>query len=477
LKGKTLKLLLIAPTQPTVDEYSASIGTTLYSAPVLAVHRLQQYIEHTSTHTVDVFDNIIEGDIDPAVFNNYDYIGFSITSYSLTNDLKLMQKAYETNPSAVLIAGGVAATLDFATIFRKSKVTYVVLGYGERQLLSILNGESDIPGVISRKFALPITNEELSSYYLNMDFSRLNYERYWKRVEDLHVNPPYDRIRTVRLVTSSHCNKKCSFCSVRSWAEMATGQHCNVAMLSAPDLIQLIKNIQRDVPTARSIYFCEDDFLENKQRAVDYMKFAATTGLRHMIQTHSSRIKDQDTIKMLAEGNTKIITLGIESVIPRVLRTMDKQNDIEHLPQVITWCKELGIEPHLLIILFCQDITINELLETAKILRKLIDLGASISINPNLYPYPGSTLYDSKYEAAQELEDLGNHVTLKKEAYVYCNDPIVRQVQIAFSERLNDYVISHTDETVAKNRNQSKSVAESLLLDLLEEIIMEKTNA
>lgn len=453
------KLLLIAP-------YQSDSNIQNWGNSPLGIHRLSAYIRNHSEHTVDIHDIVLDGKINPNRFLNYDFIGFSITDYSMPEDLKLMDTAYKTNPQAVQIVGGVAATLDYSTLLNKSKAEWVVLGYGEKQILSILNGDQSVNGTIRRQFALPTTNQELTSWFMDMDFREMRYEEYWRKTEELYAEPNLDAIRTIRLVTESHCTRKCSFCSVRSWAETATGDFCPVCHIKSPDLIELTKKIAREVPTCRTLYYCCDDFLIHKRTAMEYMEYTKTQNFRILIQTHLTKVQDEKTVKMLADGKVVHATFGLESPLPKILKHYNKTDNIpmlEKIPDIISWCKKYDITPYLLIILFAQQLTLSDLIETIGILRYYIKLGATISINSNLMPYPGSMLYDTKYDAEKDIVVLPNS-QYKKETIVLCDDPVVRQIQKEFNKRLPEYLNERT-------KHQSKDRTGTLILDLLEEII------
>lgn len=455
-----IKVLLIAPCK-------TNSNTVNWGCPPLGIHRLAGYIRSECEYVseVKVFDPAIDGIPSDDDLKGYYYIGFSPLDETLAEDIKLINRASIANPDAILIVGGVEATLNYQTILEKTKVEWIVTGYGEQAIVDIINETSgDIPGTIRRIFAKPTSESELELYFDNLSFTDMNYPAYWEETAKLYDYDNSDNIKTVRLISSTHCNRGCAFCSVTQWQKYSSGGIHKPAMLSADYLIKLITRIRKEIPETRNIYFCEDDACQDFNRIKKICEWNHGSDLRFLMQTHLTRATDE-LIDILAYGNTYHLTLGIENASMKILKSFNKSQPINRVPHVIDKCLSTGIEPYLLIILFAPEATIEDLFINIKTLNEWIDLGANVSIEPYCMPYRGAPLYETLHEFEYDVVDLGNNLKLKRALRILPDDLNVRNVMMKFRSQWDAYKNEHAV------KHQYKGNTGRLMLKLLEEII------
>lgn len=427
---------------------------------------MAHWIERAAGAEVRVWDPAIAGLPQGADFEGYDYIGFSPLAETLAEDLRAMREAGRANPAATLIAGGVEATLDYQTILEKTRVEWIVLGYGERALAEIVGGCESVAGTTRRRFGEPVTIADLREFYGSQDFSRMDYPAYWRQTERMYEAPDLDSIRTVRLVTSTHCNRGCAFCPVMEWQKQATGAVRPVAVLPTEDLIQLVSRVKSEVPEVRTIFFCEDDFCQSRSRVEGFCEWAKGSGLGYLVQTHLARL-DQALIGTLASGGTRYLQLGIENASSRVLQSFGKPQDLTKVPQVIEWCAKAGVECCLLVILFAPSATMDDLRLNCAVLPRWMEMGASLGVEPYTYPYRGAGLWESAHDFEHEVLEIGQDAVLKRAVRIVPDDPAVRRVMRTFGDRWPSYLADRGPT------HRFKRALGGLMVELLAEILEE----
>jgi radical SAM superfamily enzyme YgiQ (UPF0313 family) len=454
-----MRVLLIGPSKRTS-------GVANWGAPPLGVHRLAAWLRsRVEGVDVEVCDPCLTGPPSGALFEGRDLIGFSPLNETLPSDLALMHRAHNLNPTAILVAGGVEATLNYQTILDKSPVEWIVLGDGERPLEAIVRGESDIPGTVRRIHNQSLNGSHPWDYYCAMDFGAMNYPTYWEQTAGLYKKPPWEDIRTVRLVTSTHCNRGCAFCSVTQWHKASVGRVVPPAILSADQLLSLCARVKREVPETRTVYFCEDDFCQSRQRVEEFCLHSHELGLSYLVQTHSSRV-DGALVETLAAGGVRHLTLGIENASEHVLESFHKRQDLGRVPDIIHWCNDAGIVPYLLIILFAPASTVADLWENVTTLSEWMEMGARISIEPYTMPYRGAPLYDSLHEFGwNRMAVDGTKEVVKHPTVILPDDPQARAVMFEFERRWGGYKADHAAA------HSYKGTTGALMLALLREIL------
>lgn len=459
------KILLIGPNKRTS-------GKENWGAPPLGIHRLATHLRRNPRNNVTVLDPS-QLQISDRVFRGMDYIGFSVLAETLPQDIEMIVRARTENPESQLIVGGVEATLNYQQILEHTDVDWIVLGNGEEAIWGIVGGlpAERIPGIIRRTRANILKGDDLWRYYERMDFSQMGYESYWNDTARMYDNPNWRDIRTVRLVTSTHCNRGCSFCSVTQWHKAAVGKCVPPAMLSGEQLISLVEKVKREVPNTETIFFCEDDFCQNKERVRFFCERSAGKGVGYLVQTHSSCITES-LVDVLAQGGCRHITIGVENASMDVLRSFNKTQKLENIPKFIRWCTERDICPYILIILFAPSSKLSDLWENYRVLSDWIDQGAVISIEPYTMPYRGAPLYDSLHEFQWSQHITGSNKTPIKQADIILpDDSSARALMLQFQRRWPEYKSEHA-ATHSFKGNTGK-----LILRLLGELLDEYSGA
>lgn len=263
-----MNIVLMAP----IDKEA---GIHNWGAPALGIMRIVSYIKHKLPWVnIETYDSQIDffDPIEKWAGKHIDILGVSLLHYTLFNSLGLIWEWKKKHPESLVVVGGNEAGANYQQIFDNSPVDIVVTAEGEDTLLDIILWKANhtplegVEGIIWRSHAVPITDSKLWEYWRYVDFSRFRYGDYWDQIEKMYEDPDYEKIRYVRLMTTSHCMRNCSFCSLAKVRNFACGEKVKPAMLTGDQIMDIINRIHAQLPTVRTLYFCftKDNYVLTK---------------------------------------------------------------------------------------------------------------------------------------------------------------------------------------------------------------------
>jgi len=404
------KILLVGPYKNT----ELRIGQ--YLAPHVGIYRIKSYLEKNAECVVDIIDLDLKGKkyfINALKNNNYDIIGFSILQFTLKNDLVLIHEAKELSPESLLIAGGQGAVFNYEMLLKETPINIIVRGFGELALLKILSNSSKLEmieglyiqdenqQIINTGVIKPYTYEQFRDISLSFQYDKVPYEQYWtfmKKIytkKHLEIMKNEDFLYTIRIMTSSHCPHKCSFCSSTNFLDEVCGNQRRLA-LNAEDIYFLVRNALKAHPKCKAIYFNDDDFLfDNKRIRKLCSLLKGIDGVSYFCLSRLDNV-NEELLKTLEKANFKFIIYGVESFSKKVLNDMHKgilANDPkEFSKEVIRKTIDAGIIPLMNIILFYTTSRIQDIIETIEASIDLVNYGARLAVYTYVEVYPGSAM-------------------------------------------------------------------------------------
>jgi radical SAM superfamily enzyme YgiQ (UPF0313 family) len=433
-------MLLIAPCTPW-DPVKRNMPS-----PPIGLWRIKGYIQERIKATIEIYDPWYSDKKIEEICESrpWTVIGISALNDSLPQDLKNINIAKRYNAKALVLAGGIEATTNYQTILDHSLADGVILGYGEKALLRILFDESlPVPGMVIRTYAEEIGIDDFDNFWEDYPLQSIPFDVYWQRAKEIRKDANF--AGAFRIVDVSHCNRRCTFCSISALGAIASGKEClPVRMVSPEHVIALVHKAVHTIPELKVVYSVSDDFLTDWDRAIKILSSVAThsdtTHLKWLIQSSLPRIT-RDRIQELSRYNVTHLTLGLESFIPRVLKLIYKHQNPDEIYDIVEWCKEFGIDPYILVILFFPMLTYEELEQTYKGLRKLQDMGASISIEPYVRPYPKTFIslqHAGKVQMDLHTDYLGNSYRINRT--LVPENPEVQEIFLAFQKQYDAYM-------------------------------------
>jgi radical SAM superfamily enzyme YgiQ (UPF0313 family) len=254
-------------------------------------------------------------------------------------------------------------------------------------------------------------------------------------------------LRTIRIVTGSHCPIGCKFCSSTNFLDFY-GCRQPPMLLEPEQIIETTRKAILSHPTTTAIYYCDDNFVQSKSRVLKFAELLKDERLFDNISffclSRADTI-DDEIITALKACNFKFIIFGIESFSEKMLLEMGKgisaPEPKNYMSQNIIKTIEKGITPLMNIILFYPTSRVYDIIETIESSIPLIEKGARLTVYSYLEVYPGSRvlnegpfdyIYDLIYanEKIIELPKLilpkSNEVRMLAEKSLILRDSIVK---------------------------------------------------
>ncbi|MDD2733780.1 MAG: radical SAM protein [Desulfuromonadaceae bacterium] len=418
----------------------------------------------------------------------WDIIGFSVMEETLVEDISNMMMANRLCPDALVIVGGHAAQFDYQTILDKSPARIVVLGEGEIPLLQIANGTplGDIPGIIVKNKAVPLSQEQFVEATLAIDYEQIPYEIYWDYYVQLYqsnnikiTDDISKMIHTIRIFTRNYCPMRCKFCSSTNFLNFASGRKMvPIVDITGKALIDLLKRVIAAHPRVETFYFTDDDFCCKKTALKEFCNLVIKENITVTFIAFA-RIDDLDneTIKLMKKAGFRTLNMGLENTHAEILKEFNKS----YTPDVIDSNLELlhthGIKPATTFIL-CSPEAKLEWIESN--VRKIIDLMEKNYISPGInvcvQPQKGSRFHEeySEFEA-QMLAITGTNHLLKRNHFIKCTDLEAREFQYRFLHHWAQHIDKEAQIGGSHLNSQTQSAMKlKLILDIIAEIKSER---
>lgn len=458
-------------------------GIHNWGAPALGIMRMVSYIKHklpwvnieTYDSQVDFFDPI-----EKWAGRHVDILGVSLLHYTLFNSLGLIIAWKKKHPESLIVVGGNEAGANYQQILDNSPVDIMVTAEGEDTLFDIILwkcGEislEEIDGIIWRSHAVPITNERLWEYWRWVDFSQFRYEDYWDQRDKLYESTDRDE-HYVRLMTTSHCMRNCTFCSLSKIRNIACGKKVKPAILTGEQIMELVTNIHNQLPQTTTLYFTTDDVLyPDPKHFLDFCKLYTKSNYKYriMIQTSSYSLEYWH-FPILKEINCEHITIGVENASEKVRKEFNKPQSEEKLERFIELGKRYNMRIYYLIILIPPYSTVDDLLINYYKISEWFDRGAAISIEPLVYSYKGTPIYDDVRFNSSKIERFipGTKIKVTDSEYILPSDPLVKKIALDMLAQKDEFIDNYFKSLPTKHK--FKGLTSKPILLLLKKLLQE----
>jgi len=325
-----------------------------------------------------------------------DYIGFTSTTSSFLDGVRIAQKCKQVSPKAKIIFGGVHISALLEKLLHDFPVIdYGVVGEGEETLLELMendgSGLGDIKGLIFRNNN-HVKFNGLRKNLLDMD--SLPFPAYEKLdgFPNSYQLPifNYPKMPNTTVITSRGCPYTCSYCdrSVFRRSYRFNSPQYMVALLTYLHERFNIKHV--------NIY--DDTFTLKKQRIIDFCELKIASGLKitYNCAARAEQI-DFETLKLMKKAGCWMISLGIETGDPELLKKHRfylpqeiVEDPIKLIREKVYEIKKAGIRAKGLFILGLPG-------ETEESIKKSMEYVFSLPLDEfnlsKLTPFPGAPLY------------------------------------------------------------------------------------
>ena len=365
----------------------------------LASVELATYIREKGNHNVKVFDrNVYPKNktlLEVLKKFNPDIIGMTCYTSTVIKDVKQISKITKENTKAMVLVGGIHATLEPDSLLGYKFIDYIVRGEGEEALLEICNlvdlGKADKKNMLKIKNVnhnplRPILNLGNSPI---MDYDLLEVKKY----------------PLATFCTSRGCPGRCRFCYNQGRA---------LRFYDADKTIKMITQVLEKYKI-REFTIADDNFANLSMRTTKICDALSKYNVIFHCFLRVDQVHDK-VMKDLKHVGCWAIQFGFESGSQRVLDFINKQTKLEQNAYAIKQCKKYGIFVDGSFMTGLPTETISEMNETVNFIKKYKPDAVDIKI---FKPYPSTDLFDYAVKEGllrrpQKLEEWEDFCDLKE---------------------------------------------------------------
>ncbi len=303
------------------------------------------------------------------------------------------------------------------TEFLSLGVDYLIVGEPEINFVNLIklikekNFEAikNLKGVISKEFE----NSELELIE-NIDdlpfpaWHLFNLNNYWKMN---YAHGPLSKSKYLPLLTSRGCPYPCKFCVVpftnnRRWR----------ARTSENIISEL--NFLKENYGVDEFHFEDLNFTVNDKRTKDFCKKLIDSKLditwKLVAGTKVESIRDEDTIKLMAESGCKYISISPESGSKEVMKLIEKPFNLDHAIKMVNLMNKYKIKSQACFVLGFPGEKNIDLRDTRKMIFQLTKNGIDEIALFIISPVPGSAIY-TELKGYTNLSELNFSPTWRKD--------------------------------------------------------------
>jgi radical SAM superfamily enzyme YgiQ (UPF0313 family) len=189
---------------------------------------------------------------------------------------------------------------------------------------------------------------------------------------------------TVMVQTSRGCPFDCSFCSV-------TGMFGKkFRYRSVESVLQEVRRYNR---RDHFVFFCDDNFTANKRRARELVGAMQREKFRFQwsTQVRTDLARDPELVALMKRAGCHTVFIGFESVNPKSLTEMKKNQTLEEIRKAIGVIQGAGIHIHGMFVFGFEEDNWQTVEATIDLAREMKLTSVQLLI---LTPLPGSELYE-----------------------------------------------------------------------------------
>jgi radical SAM superfamily enzyme YgiQ (UPF0313 family) len=326
-------------------------------------------------HEVEIVDALVRGIRFPELRRilaerRPDIVGvstYSPTRYECFRTAKVVKETLGEH--IVVVAGGphVSAAVE-DTLENVPHIDYVVRGEGEYPLLELVRALETggdplaVAGVSGRRDGRPYDAPAQANVADLDGLPRparhlLPMSRYGTRM-------PSTMVKSTTILTSRGCPARCTFCT-RDWFSRDTRFHSPAYM--ADEIEEVIGRYG-----FRGVIIQDDTFTLNKRRVFEFCDELRSRKMRfRWLATTRVDCINLDLLKSMKDAGCEVVTFGVESMNPRILKWLKKGFTVEKVRRAIDWAREAGLKVRCTYLLGIGDETEQDIQQSIRDARAL----------------------------------------------------------------------------------------------------------
>jgi len=327
-----------------------------------------------------------------AIAKEYDFVVLHTSTPSFKMDVRTAEMIKAENPHCVIaFVGGHATAMPDQTLKASPAIDIAARKEFDFSMKEVADGWdwAKIQGISYQKDGkihhnldrAPLLSEELDKLpFVTQIYDRdLDFRKY---------NSPYCQYPYVSLYTGRGCPARCTFCL---WPQVTTGHSYRTR--SVDNVIEEVKEMKRLFPGMKEIFFDDDTFTADRNRAREIAQRLKPLGL--CWSTNSRANVDYETLKIMKEGGLRLFVIGYESGNAEILKNIKKGVALETSRRFTQDCHKLGILIHGTFILGLPGETRETIQQTMRFAKEMNPETIQVSLAS---PYPGTAFYDYAIE-------------------------------------------------------------------------------
>ncbi|MCP5003430.1 MAG: radical SAM protein, partial [Planctomycetes bacterium] len=406
------KILLIHPLGVNWMPGETDMSRIANIMPPLGLLSLAAWVEKTG-HEAYVHDCYAFPNQDDKVFDyvkniSLDYVGFSTTTSSFLDAVRIAKKIKELNNSLKIIFGGVhISTLGERLMRDYPVIDFGVIGEGEKTLEAMMKNSADgfnhIPGLLLRDSDHIIATRPRSINEL-LDLDDLPFPAYDKLdgFPAIYKLPifNYPKAPNTTVVSSRGCPYSCSYCDRTVFQR--------TFRFNSPEyMFDLVKHLNQKYGI-RHINYYDDLFTLKRDRVETFCELMISSGLGVTFNC-AARAEhiDLKLLKLMKKAGCWMMSLGIETGDPELLKLHRSNSDLEMIRKKVVMIRKAGIRTKGLFMMGLPG-------ESEESIDKTINYALSLPLSDvnmaKFTPFPGAPLYKDikKYGSFDENWELMN---------------------------------------------------------------------
>ncbi|MFQ5455181.1 MAG: B12-binding domain-containing radical SAM protein, partial [Nitrospirota bacterium] len=307
-----------------------------------------------------------------------DVIGITAMTMKFGSAVRLAEICKKWDKESVVVIGGPHPSAMPDHIFRSPFVDFAIRGEGEVSLVKFLkmlnNGGDKFSGIMGLSYK---NDNEIIHNQLPEPIKDLNTLPFPGR-DILMYQKNYTSEDMGVIMTSRGCPFKCSYC-FHMWGK-------GVRYRSVENVIEEIKWVKERYRTVQ-FTFKDDSFTINRKFVISLCDSLIKEGLKINWEcTTRADLIDDPLIEKMMEAGCNIIKIGVESGSARILKEMDKGEDLEDIKRAADILNRHGMFWSAYFMMGLPAETEDDIIATYRFMKELNPYYAGIGVyaaNPN----------------------------------------------------------------------------------------------
>lgn len=317
-------ILLIEPKYPKIILDTTSIPLGLASIATVL---------HNRGYSVTCYDGSVDNFEEEIRYNDFNLIGIQFHSFEAIDFCYDLICRIKEKSNALIVVGGVAATLYIEYLRKNSDIDYIIPYEGENAFVNLVNAIENgrvlecIDGVISNNTTNYVANYPVPIFQKNIDSFPIPDRRFFR----------WEKYGQWSVITSRGCPFHCKFCTVPTFWRNTYRQR------TPQNIFKEIKMLVEDF-NATKIFILDDSFTVSKSRTMELLNMIIDNHLEiEWACLTRADLVDNELLFLMKKSGCSTISIGVESANQDTLDYLNKGLELKDIENAITSIKENNI--------------------------------------------------------------------------------------------------------------------------------------